>query len=136
MSFLRAVATVSGLTLASRIFGFARDVMAAAIMGAGPVADAFFVALRLPNFFRRMTAEGAFSVSFVPIFSRTLEQEGKDAAQDFANQAMAMLLVALIPFTILAIIFMPFVLSILAPGFGAGVNGADGRFDLAVTLTR
>jgi len=132
MSFLRAVATVSGLTLASRAFGFVRDVMAAAIMGAGPVADAFFVALRLPNFFRRMTAEGAFSVSFVPIFTKTLEQEGREAARDFANQSMAMLLVILIPFSLLAMIFMPQVLTVLAPGFTEG----DGRFYLAVTLTR
>lgn len=132
MSFLRAVATVSGLTLASRVFGFVRDVMAAAIMGAGPVADAFFVALRLPNFFRRMTAEGAFSVSFVPLFSKTLQQDGREAARDFANQAMAMMLAVLIPFCVLAMIFMPQVLTILAPGFSDG----DGRFELAVTLTR
>src|SRR5688572_3289216 len=108
MSFLRAVATLSGLTLASRVFGLVRDLMAAAIMGAGPVADAFFVALRLPNFFRRMFAEGAFGVSFVPLFSKTLQQEGKEAATDFANQAMAVLLVFLLPMSILAIIFMPF----------------------------
>lgn len=132
MSFLRAVATVSGLTLASRAFGFVRDVMAAAIMGAGPVADAFFVALRLPNFFRRMTAEGAFSVSFVPLFSKTLQQEGREAARDFANQAMAIMLAVLIPFCVLAMIFMPQVLLVLAPGF----SGADGRYELAITLTR
>jgi putative peptidoglycan lipid II flippase len=133
MSFLRAVATVSGLTLASRVFGFVRDVLAAAIMGAGPIADAFFVALRLPNFFRRMTAEGAFSVSFVPLFTRTLQQEGKETANEFANQAMAILLAALVPFCVLAIIFMPYVLHVLAPGFDD--HGGE-RFDLAVTLTR
>ena len=132
MSFLRAAATVSGLTMASRIFGFIRDVMAAAIMGAGPIADAFFVALRLPNFFRRMTAEGAFSVSFVPLFSKTLEQDGQEVAQEFANQTMAMMLAILIPFSILAMIFMPHVLHLLAPGF----SESDGRFELAVTLTR
>jgi putative peptidoglycan lipid II flippase len=133
MSFLRAVATVSGLTLASRVFGFVRDVMAAAIMGAGPIADAFFVALRLPNFFRRMTAEGAFSVSFVPLFSKTLQQEGKEEATNFANQSMALLLMVLVPFCVLAIIFMPYVLHVLAPGFDD--HGGE-RFDLAVTLTR
>lgn len=132
MSFLRAAATVSGLTMASRVFGFIRDVMAAAIMGAGPVADAFFVALRLPNFFRRMTAEGAFSVSFVPMFSKTLQQDGQEVAQEFASQTMAMMLAILIPFSILAIIFMPWVLDVLAPGFTEN----DGRFELAVTLTR
>jgi len=132
MSFLRAAATVSGLTMASRVFGFIRDVMAAAIMGAGPIADAFFVALRLPNFFRRMTAEGAFSVSFVPLFSKTLQQDGQEVAQEFANQTMAMMLAILIPFSIVAMIFMPQVLALLAPGF----SETDGRFELAVTLTR
>lgn len=132
MSLLRAAATVSGLTLASRVFGLVRDIMAAAIMGAGPVADAFFVALRLPNFFRRMTAEGAFSVSFVPLFTKSLHTEGRDQAQQFANEAMAVMLAVLIPFCVLAIIFMPFVLGILAPGFS--VEG--GRYDLAITLTR
>lgn len=133
MSFLRAVVTVSGLTLASRAFGFVRDVMAAAIMGAGPVADAFFVALRLPNFFRRMTAEGAFSVSFVPLFTKTLEQEGRSAAIDFANMAMAFMLVILVPFSAVIMVFMPQFLHVLAPGFA---DDGDGRFELAVTLTR
>lgn len=132
MSFLRAAATVSGLTLASRVFGFIRDVMAASIMGAGPVADAFFVALRLPNFFRRMTAEGAFSVSFVPLFSKTLQQEGQEVAQEFASQTMALMLAVLVPFSILAMIFMPEVLTLLAPGF----TDEGDRFELAVTLTR
>src|SRR5690606_4846888 len=132
MSFLRAVATVSGLTLASRAFGLVRDIMAAAIMGAGPVADAFFVALRLPNFFRRMTAEGAFSVSFVPLFTKSLHTEGREEATQFANEAMAIMLAVLIPFCVLAIIFMPFVLDILAPGF----SHEGGRYELAVTLTR
>lgn len=132
MSFLKAVATVSGITLASRAFGFVRDVMAASIMGAGPIADAFFVALRLPNFFRRMTAEGAFSVSFVPLFTKSLQQDGLDEARQFANQTMAMMLAILIPFSLLAMLFMPQVLRVLAPGFSM----ADGRFDMAVTLTR
>jgi putative peptidoglycan lipid II flippase len=132
MSFLRAVVTVSGLTLASRAFGFVRDVMAAAIMGAGPIADAFFVALRLPNFFRRMTAEGAFSVSFVPLFSKTYQQDGKDAAITFANQVLAVMLAVLIPFCIVAIIFMPQVLWVLAPGF----TDEGARYTLAITLTR
>src|ERR1700742_308990 len=110
MSFVKAVATVSGLTLVSRVFGFIRDVMAAAILGAGPAADAYYVALRLPNFFRRMTAEGAFSVSFVPLFSKTYEQDGREVAIEFSDQVMAVMLAVLIPFSILAIIFMPQVL--------------------------
>jgi len=133
MSFLRAAATVSGLTLVSRVFGFIRDVMAAAIVGAGPVADAFFVALRLPNFFRSVAAEGAFSVSFVPLFSKTLRTEGQEVAQEFASQTMAVMLAVLIPFSIVAMIFMPQVLTVLAPGFQ---DGGGERFALAVTLTR
>ena len=133
MSFLRAAATVSGLTLVSRMFGFVRDVMAAAIVGAGPVADAFFVALRLPNFFRSIAAEGAFSVSFVPLFSKTLAADGQEVAQEFASQTMAVMLAVLIPFSIIAMIFMPQVLTVLAPGFQSG--GGE-RYHLAVTLTR
>jgi putative peptidoglycan lipid II flippase len=133
MSFVRAAATVSGLTLVSRICGFVRDVMAAAIVGAGPVADAFFVALRLPNFFRSIAAEGAFSVSFVPLFSKTLTNEGQEVAQEFASQTMAVMLAVLIPFSLVAMFFMPQVLTVLAPGFQ---NGGGERFHLAVTLTR
>src|SRR3712207_9197084 len=87
MTFARAIATVGGLTMLSRVAGFARDILTAAVLGAGPVADAFFVALKLPNFFRRLFAEGAFSVSFVPMFSAELAKNGRPAAQAFAEEA-------------------------------------------------
>lgn len=132
MSFLRASLTVGSLTLLSRILGFVRDILTAAFLGAGPVADAFFVALKLPNFFRRITAEGAFSVSFIPIFSRTLKQEGDKAALTFAGRALSWMLLILIVFSILAIIFMPTVVGLIAPGF----IDDPMRYDLAIALTR
>jgi putative peptidoglycan lipid II flippase len=117
MSLIRAFATVSGLTMVSRVFGFARDVMTAAVLGAGPVADAFFVALRLPNLFRRILAEGAFSVAFVPIFAGELHSKGQPAAQQFAQHALSVLMVILLPLTALFMIGMPWVMYVLAPGF-------------------
>jgi putative peptidoglycan lipid II flippase len=132
MSFLRATFTVGAMTILSRVLGFVRDVLSANIMGAGIVADAFFVALKLPNFFRRMTAEGAFSVSFVPLFTRTLQEEGQEAAGRFASQAMAWMAAVLIPVSILAIIFMPHVIFLIAPGFDTDPQ----RYALGVILSR
>src|SRR5216684_4154142 len=77
MALLRSVATVGSYTLVSRVFGFIRDILTAAILGAGPVADAFFVAQRLPNLFRSLFAEGAFSAAFVPLASGALAEGGK-----------------------------------------------------------
>jgi putative peptidoglycan lipid II flippase len=132
MSFARAVRTVAGLTMVSRVLGFARDLLTADILGAGPMADAFFVAFKLPNLFRRLFAEGAFSVTFVPLFAKTAHADGKDAAARFAEDAQAMLLALLIPLTILLLLFMPAVMLVLAPGFEAG----SPRYALAVELCR
>ena len=132
MSFGRSVATVGGLTLLSRILGFARDVLSTAVLGAGPIADAALVAFRLPNLFRRLFAEGAFSSAFVPLFTGTLESEGRQAAALFAEEAQAVMLLVLVPFTILAEIFMPQVIHAIAPGFSVGTT----RYDLAVVLSR
>src|SRR5919197_4178061 len=101
MSLGRAVATVGGFTLLSRVVGFIRDVVLSAILGSGAVADAFFVAFKLPNLFRRLFAEGAFSAAFVPLFSRELQGEGREAALVFARQAHACLLMVLVPFSLL-----------------------------------
>src|SRR6056297_180002 len=117
MPLIRAIATVGGLTMASRVAGFARDVLTAAILGAGPVADAFFVALKLPNLFRRLFAEGAFSVSFVPIFNAELASHGRDSAVVFAERALSVMVAVLLPFTVLALAFMPQVIAVIAPGF-------------------
>jgi putative peptidoglycan lipid II flippase len=132
MKLFKAMATVAGLTGLSRIAGFVRDIMTAAILGAGPVADAFFVALKLPNFFRRITAEGAFSVSFVPIYSGELTKEGREEADLFASRTFSLMLWILSAFTALAMIFMPVVINLIAPGFLDDPQ----RYDLAVELTR
>jgi len=128
---LRSFATVGGWTLASRVLGFVRDILIARYLGAGPVAEAFFVAFRLPNMFRRFFAEGAFNMAFVPIFAKKLEGDGADAAKAFAEQAMAALLAALIVLTLVAQLVMPWFVLALASGFEA-----DGKFDLAVAYSR
>ncbi|MFN4276914.1 MAG: murein biosynthesis integral membrane protein MurJ [Ferrovibrio sp.] len=131
MSLFRAIATVGGLTMVSRIAGFIRDLLIARYLGAGPVADAFFVSLRLPNFFRSLFAEGAFTAGFLPLFSHIQTKEGQAAAQLFAERALAVLLLATFGFTLIAQIAMPAVIILLAPGF---VDDPQ-RFDLSVTLT-
>jgi putative peptidoglycan lipid II flippase len=132
MALLRSVATVGSYTLLSRVFGFIRDVLTAALLGAGPVADAFFVAQRLPNLFRSLFAEGAFSAAFVPLFAGTMAEKGKAAARIFAEDALAVLLTALLAFVLLGEIFMPAVMGMIAPGF----SDNPGKFDLAVDLAR
>ena len=129
---MKAMATVGGLTGLSRIAGFIRDILTAAILGAGPVADAFFVALKLPNFFRRVTAEGAFSVSFVPVYAELLEKDGRARADSFASNAFMMMLTLLMGFTLVMLLAMPWVIYAIAPGFA----GDEVRYDLAVELTR
>ena len=129
---IRRIATVGGWTLVSRLSGFARDVVMAAVLGAGPVADAFFVAFRLPNHFRAIFAEGAFAAAFVPAYARTLQQSGIEAAKVFADRIAAALIVINLFLLALALLFTPWVVAILAPGF---VDDPV-RFELAVALTR
>lgn len=132
MTLVKAMATVAGLTGLSRIFGFIRDIMMAAYLGAGPVADAFFVALKLPNFFRRVTAEGAFSVSFIPLYAEKLEKKGTEEADSFASQAFSVMLAVLVPVTLLALWGMPWILYAIAPGFDReGI-----RYEYAVEMSR
>ena len=122
--------TVGVWTMASRVLGFVRDILIAAFLGAGPVAEAFFVAFRLPNMFRRFFAEGAFNMAFVPLFAKKLEGEGEAAARTFAVQAMSGLSAVLLVFTVLAQIAMPWMIFALASGY-------DGeRFDLAAAFAR
>ena len=132
MGLLRSVATVGSYTLVSRVLGFIRDILTAAILGAGPVADAFFVAQRLPNLFRSLFAEGAFSAAFVPLASGALAEGGKPALREFAEEAFAVLFAVLLGFVLIGEIFMPAVMAAIAPGFGA----EPGKFDLVVSLTR
>jgi putative peptidoglycan lipid II flippase len=132
MKLYRAFATVGGLTMVSRVLGFARDILIAATLGSGAVADAFVAAFRFPNLFRRLFGEGAFNSAFVPLFAKRLEGEGTQAARSFAEEALAGLLFLLLLFTALAEIAMPWLMYLLAPGF----SGIPEKFDLAVLLTR
>src|SRR5215475_2803502 len=117
MALLRSVATVGSYTLLSRLFGFVRDILTAAILGAGPVADAFFVAQRLPNLFRSLFAEGAFSAAFVPLFAGTIAHDGKPVAKRFAEDCLSVLLTVLLIFVVVGEFVTPNLLDILAPGF-------------------
>jgi putative peptidoglycan lipid II flippase len=129
---IKSFLTVGGLTLVSRITGFARDIVLAALLGAGPIADAFFVALRLPNHFRAIFAEGAFNSAFIPAYARIRGQDGPDPAGLFADRIFTLLLASQIVVLAVALIFTPQVISLLAPGFAKD----PGRFALAVDLTR
>ncbi|HEY1310784.1 MAG TPA: murein biosynthesis integral membrane protein MurJ [Pseudolabrys sp.] len=124
--------TVGGLTLLSRVTGFIRDIMLAAILGAGPVADAFFVAFRLPNHFRAIFAEGAFNAAFVPAYARIREQNGAQRASVFGDCIFTLLLSSQIVLLAAALLFTPETIDLLAPGFARD----PGRFALAVDLTR
>ena len=128
----RGILTVGGWTMASRLLGFARDILIAAFAGTGPVADAFFVALRLPNLFRRLFGEGAFNAAFVPEFSGVLATEGKPAARRFANETLGVMVFWLGLLTMLGEIFMPELMAVLAPGFAR----EPGKAELVVVLSR
>jgi putative peptidoglycan lipid II flippase len=128
---LGRIFTVGGYTLLSRLTGFARDIMLAAILGAGPVADAFFVALRLPNHFRAIFAEGAFNAAFVPAYAHVHGQSAA-GAKIFADRIFSLLFAAQVILLIVAWLFMPQVIAILAPGFSKDPE----RGQLAIELTR
>ena len=132
MKLLQSVLTVGGYTMASRVTGLVRDLLTASYLGAGPVADAFFIAFRLPNLFRRMFAEGAFSAAFVPLFAGVLERDGRSEARRFAEQAMAVLVTVLLVLTIAAEITMPLVIRVMAPGF----TDEPDKLALAVEFSR
>lgn len=129
---LGRIFTVGGYTLLSRLTGFARDIMLAAIIGAGPLGDAFFVAFRLPNHFRAIFAEGAFNAAFVPAYAHVSGAEGDAAARLFSNRIFTLLFASQIVLLALALVFMPQAMTILAPGF---THDAAQR-SLAIELTR
>ena len=132
MALIRFAATVGACTLASRALGFLRDVLIARYLGAGAVGDAFFVAFKLPNLFRRLFAEGAFNLAFVPMFAGRAKTEGPEAARRFAGEAMAVLLWLLVAAVAAAELAMPWLVRAAAPGFA----GDPERLALAVALTR
>src|SRR5215813_7384675 len=120
--------TVGGLTLVLRATGFFRDVMLAAVLGAGPVADAFFVALRLPNHFRAIFAEGAFNSAFVPSYARLRTAKGAAAVADFADRIFTLLMICQAILLGVALLFTPGVIALIAPGF----VGETQQYGLAV----
>jgi len=126
------ILTVGGYTLLSRLTGFLRDIMLAAIIGAGPVADAFFVAFRLPNHFRAIFAEGAFNSAFIPAYARVRTEQGAGAAEQFGDRIFTLLFASQIVLLALALAFTPQAIELLAPGFSREPH----QFALAVSLTR
>src|SRR5271170_4617786 len=128
----RSFFSVGGLTALSRLTGFAREVMIGALMGAGPVADAYFVALRLPNQFRAIFGEGAFNSAYVPTYSRVLVTHGDDSATLFASRILSLLVISQLVLLAFAYAHMPFMVQLIAPGFDADPQ----KFDMAVGMTR
>src|SRR3979411_3163029 len=129
---LGRIFTVGGYTLLSRVTGFARDIVLAALLGGGPIADAFFVALRLPNHFRAIFAEGAFNAAFVPAYAHVHGERGEASAKLFADRIFTLLFTSQLVLLVVAWLFMPQAMSILAPGF---TEDAAQRH-LAIELTR
>lgn len=132
MSLFKSIAAFGGFTLISRITGFVRDMVLANFLGAGMVADAFFVAFKLPNLFRSLFAEGAFTSAFVPMVSQKMVSDGEDKAIRFASQAISVLAVILLIFVVGMELFMPWIVRIMAPGF---ISNPD-KIALATSLSR
>lgn len=131
MNLLKAISTIGGLTMVSRVFGFAREMLMSRIMGASGAADAFLVAFRLPNTFRRLFGEGAFSAGFVPLFAQRYHGEGGvEDAKRFSEEVLAVFLPALFLFTLLFEVAMPLFVAAIASGY------AGAKFELTVSLTR
>ena len=132
MNLLKALATVSGMTLLSRILGFVRDFVIARIFGAGMVTDAFFVAFKLPNLLRRLFAEGAFAQAFVPIFGEYISKGDTTKAKHLVDHVATLLFLILLVVTLLGMVAAPILVYISAPGFAADSS----KFALTVDLTR
>src|SRR3989339_2103361 len=132
VNLLKSLATISGLTLISRILAFARDVLIARVFGAGMATDAFFVAFKLPTLLRRLFAEGAFSQAFVPIFGEYKSRRGQEETKLLVDHVTTMLALILFVVTLLGIIAAPILVYISAPGFASDPQ----KFDLTVQLLR
>jgi len=132
MNLLKAIGTIGGLTMVSRVLGFARDMIGSRVLGASHANDAFNVAFTLPNIFRRLFGEGAFASGFVPLFSRRLAAGGHDDAQRFSNEILAVFMPTLLAVTIIFEIAMPAFLWLIVSDYAA----TPGKFELAVELTR
>lgn len=132
MKLAKAAFTVGSMTMLSRLLGFLRDMLLAATLGTGPIASAFILALRIPNLFRRIFAEGAFNAAFIPLYNKKLKNHDAATATEFASQSLSGLAVILILLTAIFEIFMPTLLRGIAWGF----VGDDDKYTLAVELTR
>ena len=132
MNLLRALATVSSMTLLSRILGFVRDFVIARTFGAGAATDAFFVAFKLPNLLRRLFAEGAFSQAFVPILAEFKNRRGETATRTLIDRVTSLLALVLLAVTALGVAAAPILVYISAPGFAADAS----KFELTISLTR
>ena len=131
MNLIKSTGTFSLFVILSRILGYIRDFFIAIYLGSGPIADAFFVAFRIPNTFRRLFAEGTFNAAFVPSYTSEL-LSSKQKAQKFANSVFNLLILVLFSLTILVEIFMPSFIKLIAPGF----SEINDKYKLAIDLTR
>ena len=131
MNLIKSTTTFSFFTLISRILGYFRDLLIAIYLGSGPIADAFFVAFRIPNTFRRLFSEGTFNAAFVPSYSSE-SVSGKKNSQKFANKIFNLLLLGLLLIVLIIEIFMPYFILIIAPGFTENTD----KLDLTISLTR
>ncbi|WP_339333813.1 lipid II flippase MurJ, partial [uncultured Maricaulis sp.] len=134
MRLLRSSAVVGAFTMGSRVLGFVRDMLLAAALGAGPVSEAFIVALRFPNLFRRLFAEGAFNAAFVPLYAGRVESEGEAEANAFLKHVISVLVPVLAALVVVAQVLMPWLMMAIVPGFA--LDDVDGRFGLAVLFTQ
>ena len=131
MSLIKSTGTFSFFTLISRVLGYIRDILIAIFLGAGPLADAFFVAFRIPNTFRRLFSEGAFNAAFVPSYASKIAH-GKEESDKFANNIFSLLILGLFFLVLIIEIFMPIFVFLIAPGFG----GDSEKMELTIYLTR
>ena len=131
MNLIKSTGTFSFFTLISRVFGYIRDILIAIFLGTGPLADAFFVAFRIPNTFRRLFSEGTFNAAFVPSYASELSQ-GKDQSDKFATNIFNLLILVLFFIVLVVEIFMPAFIFLIAPGF----NGDNQKMELVINLTR
>ncbi|MEP7315986.1 MAG: murein biosynthesis integral membrane protein MurJ [Sphingomicrobium sp.] len=132
MNLYKAIGSIGGLTMVSRVLGFVRDMIGSRVLGASHANDAFNLAFLLPNIFRRLFAEGAFSSGFVPLFSRRLQSGGHEDAEAFSNEILSVFMPVLLLVTIVFVIFMPGVMLLVAPGY----QDVPGKLELATELTR
>lgn len=128
----KAASIVGSATFLSRILGYIRDAVIAAYFGAGASADVFFVAYRIPNFFRRLVGEGALTVSFIPVFTEELTLGSRERAKKLAGRAFTFFTIVLAALTIAGILFAPQIVGVTAPGFANTPN----KLPIAISLTR